>query len=180
VRVWLLSLLFCCVLVPALRADQPAAKISDAKKGDDDVLVHKVESPHQDRTTTIRVLLPKKLDKRHRVVYVLPVEAGDGKAYGDGLAEVKKHGLHDKYGLVCVAPTFARLPWYADHPSDPKLAQESHLLKVVLPFVEKTYPVLAKPEGRLLLGFSKSGWGPSRSSCVTPTSSAGPPPGTRR
>jgi enterochelin esterase-like enzyme len=29
----------------------------------------------------------------------------------------------------------------------------------VLPFVEKNYPVLARPEGRQLLGFSKSGWG---------------------
>ena len=32
-------------------------------------------------------------------------------------------------------------------------------MKVVLPFVERTYPVIAEPRGRLLLGFSKSGWG---------------------
>ena len=31
--------------------------------------------------------------------------------------------------------------------------------KVVVPFVEKSYPVPAKCDSRLLLGFSKSGWG---------------------
>jgi S-formylglutathione hydrolase FrmB len=98
-------------------------------------------------------------EKRYPVLYVLPVEAGDGSRYGDGLLEVRKLGLHDKYGLVCVQPTFARLPWYADHPTAKGIRQESYLLEVVVPFMEKQYPVLAKLEGRLLLGFSKSGWG---------------------
>jgi hypothetical protein len=153
-------MLACPALTFALRGEEPKAKIADAKK-DGDVLVHKVESDLQDGPTAIRVLLPKKLEKgkRYPALYVLPVEAGDGSAYGNGLAEVKKLGLHDKYGLVCVLPTFARLPWYADHPTKKKVAQESYLLKVVLPFVEKSYPVQVKAEGRLLLGFSKSGWG---------------------
>ena len=51
------------------------------------------------------------------------------------------------------------MPWYADHPTDAKLRQESHFLKVVVPFIDRTYPTLAKAEGRLLVGFSKSGWG---------------------
>src|SRR5207249_4274506 len=37
--------------------------------------------------------------------------------------------------------------------------QETYFLKVVVPFVEKTYPAKADASGRLLLGFSKSGWG---------------------
>ena len=37
--------------------------------------------------------------------------------------------------------------------------QETYLLKVVVPFVDKTYPTVASAKGRLLLGFSKSGWG---------------------
>ena len=144
-------------------ADTPAAKIADAVTDADGFRVHAVESALQDGPTKIHVLLPSRLEKekRYPVLYVLPVEAGDGNRYGDGLAEVKKLGLHDKYGLICVAPTFARLPWYADHPTDPKLRQETYFLEVVLPFVEKTYPALARPEGRLLLGFSKSGWGAS-------------------
>src|SRR5262245_3682456 len=152
--------LACLILAGLLRADEPA-KVSDAKSDDNGILIHTVECKHQDKPTTIRVLLPAGLekDRRYPVLYVLPVEAGDGTRYGDGLLEVKKLGLHDRHGLVCVQPTFARLPWYADHPTDKGIRQESYLLEVVVPFVEGKYPVLAKPEGRLLLGFSKSGWG---------------------
>lgn len=39
------------------------------------------------------------------------------------------------------------------------IRQESHLIKAVVPFIEKTYPAKAEPSGRRLLGFSKSGWG---------------------
>jgi enterochelin esterase-like enzyme len=75
------------------------------------------------------------------------------------MAEVLAHHLHDEYQVVFVLPTFSHAPWYADHPTDPCRRQESHLLKVVLPFVENAYPVRTDFEGRLLLGFSKSGWG---------------------
>jgi hypothetical protein len=107
------------------------------------------------------VLLPEKLDpaRRYPVVYVLPVEAGREHRYGDGLVEVKRHDLADRHRAVFVAPTFSHLPWYADHPSDPAIRQESYFLRVVVPYVDKTYPVIAAPEGRLLLGFSKSAWG---------------------
>jgi len=132
-----------------------------ARKTPDGLLVHTIESPYQSGQTTLRVLLPRRVDpgRRYRVVYVLPVEARDGRRYGDGLAEIRKLGLHDKHGLICVYPTFSQTPWYADHPTDPNVRQESHLLKAVLPLVEARYPVLAEPRGRLLLGFSKSGWG---------------------
>jgi S-formylglutathione hydrolase FrmB len=51
------------------------------------------------------------------------------------------------------------VPWYADHPTDAKIRQETYFLEVVIPFVDRAYPTLAKQEGRLLVGFSKSGWG---------------------
>jgi len=139
----------------------PPARIGEAAKDAAGLLVHTVESPYQAGRTKLRVLLPDRLERgnRYRVVYVLPVEALDGNRYGDGLAEVRKLDLHNTHRLICVYPTFSHTPWYADHPSDPNVRQESHLLKVVLPFVERTYPAMAGPRGRLLLGFSKSGWG---------------------
>ena len=100
-----------------------------------------------------------KKHRRYPVIYVLPVEAGTENRYGDGLLEAKKLDLHNKHGVIFVAPTFSHLPWYADHPTDKTIRQESHFIKVVVPFVEKTYPLLANADGRLLLGFSKSGWG---------------------
>jgi S-formylglutathione hydrolase FrmB len=154
------ALLICCTMLASLAAaDEPT--ISPAQRHPEGWLVHSVVSPFQSGETSIRVLLPTRLDanRKYPVLYVLPVEAGLGERWGDGLIEVQKAGLHDKYGLICVAPTFSSLPWYADHPTDPGIRQEQYLLDAVVPFVERTYPALAERRGRLLVGFSKSGWG---------------------
>jgi esterase/lipase superfamily enzyme len=140
--------------------DRPLT-ISEAKRDVHGVLVHTVASEYQSGTTEIRVLLPDKRAKgaRYPVVYVLPVEARDENHYGDGLLEVRRHDLHNARSAIFVAPTFSDLPWYADHPSNPEIRQETYFLKVVVPFVESRYPARAERDGRLLLGFSKSGWG---------------------
>jgi hypothetical protein len=149
---WVLISFFCCTLFA--HADVETKPRIDA----DGVRIHKVVSPHQRGPTEIRVLLPDRLDKgkRYPVVYVLPVEANGGKQYGNGLAEIKKHDLHNQFSVICVEPTFANLPWYADHPTDAKLRQETYFLQVVIPFINANYPVTMI---RWLLGFSKSGWG---------------------
>jgi S-formylglutathione hydrolase FrmB len=144
-----------------VEAARVSDRLADDRLGENGLRVHRIESEYQDRPTQVRVLLPDRVEpnRRYPVLYVLPVEAGTESRYGDGLAEVKKLDLHNKFGLICVAPTFARLPWYADHPTDRRIWQETYLLKAVLPLVEKEYPALAEPKGRLLVGFSKSGWG---------------------
>jgi hypothetical protein len=155
-------LLAVIVVAHAACAQQPdEALIADATRGADAVLTHTVRSPRQRAATEIRVLLPDQLDaaKRYRVLYVLPVEAAHGNRYGDGLREAKRLDLHNRFRLICVAPSFADLPWYADHPTDEQLQQESYLLRDVVPFVDANYPVVPGPSGRLLVGFSKSGWG---------------------
>ncbi|QEL16320.1 alpha/beta hydrolase-fold protein [Limnoglobus roseus] len=144
----------------AIRADE-VGTISEAKSDENGFFVHAVRSPYQAKATQIRVLLPDKREKGKTfpVVYVLPVEAGTEGRYGDGLKEVQKLDLHNRLGVIAVAPTFSHLPWYADHPTDREIRQETYFLKVVVPFVDKAFPVRATAEGRLLLGFSKSGWG---------------------
>lgn len=148
------------MISPYSRAGDDIA-VSDAKKDADGFLVHDVRSPYQAKPTQIRVLLPDNLEKgkKYPVIYLLPVEAGTESRFGNGMKEVKKLDLHNKLQVIFVAPTFAHLPWYADHPTNAEIRQESHFLKVVVPFIEKTYPVRAEPRWRLLLGFSKSGWG---------------------
>lgn len=152
-----LSLLLTCLLA----ADAEPITISKGEKDANGFLVHTVMSPYQAGTTKIRVLLPDGDPgaKRWPTLYLLPVEANDGEVYGSGLTEAKKLDLANKLGAVIVAPTFSHLPWYADNPAKPEIRQEAYFLKVVLPFVEKTYRVQAERDGRLLLGFSKSGWG---------------------
>lgn len=126
-------------------------------------IVHQINSTRQSAMTSVQVLLPDRLpeigEPQLPVVYVLPVEASGGTRWGDSLAEVQKHDLHNKHHVVCVFPTFADLPWYADHPEKCQLQQEAYLLQDVLPLVEQNQPVLRTREGRLLVGFSKSGWG---------------------
>jgi S-formylglutathione hydrolase FrmB len=153
-----LSLALLAPLAPHAAGD---VVISDARTDADGFVRHEVRSPYQKGRTEIRVLLPDAPRKGGKlpVVFVLPVEAGRENRYGDGLAEVKKRDLHNTHPAVYVAPTFSHLPWYADHPTDLEIRQETYLLKAVVPFIEKTYPVRAEADGRLLLGFSKSGWG---------------------
>jgi S-formylglutathione hydrolase FrmB len=93
----------------------------------------------------------------HRFLFVLPVEAGEETRYGDGLLTVKALDLHNRFDLIAVAPTFRQIPWYSDHPTDPDIRQESYMIQTVLPAVDQLFP--SSQPCRLLLGFSKSGWG---------------------
>ena len=154
------ALLFVTMTAGVVSADE-AVTSSSAERNDQGFLLHRVESALQSGPTSIRVLLPDQTEpgRRYPVLYVLPVEVGDGNRYGDGLLECKNHDLHNKHNIICVAPTFSDLPWYADHPSDPRIQQETYLLTVVVPFVEDAYPTIKERNSRLLIGFSKSGWG---------------------
>ncbi len=140
-----------------------AAEAADgaAAKDPSGILKHTLRSEYQGAPTELRVLPPDhwQPSRRYPVVYVLPVEAGTENRWGDGLAEVHKHDLHNQYQAFFVAPTFSHLPWYADHPSNAAIRQETYFLKVVVPLIERQYPVEAAPAGRRLLGFSKSGYG---------------------
>ena len=148
--------LFCVLTLFAMFASAGVAADVESKW-----VVHNVDSPHQRVKTKVHVLPPDDLQRtrKYGVLYVLPVEAGDGSHWGDALAEVQRLDLANKHQLLCVYPTFSDLPWYADHPTDKQLQQETYFLKEVVPLVERNYPALAERQGRLLVGFSKSGWG---------------------
>ncbi len=121
-----------------------------------------VESGFQRAPTEIQVLLPD--DYRNQphcsIAWILPVEAGLQSRYGNGLHEVQRANLHNQHHLICVAPTFSDLPWYADHPSDAQIQQEAYLLQSVLPELRWQLPLARHDrDGRMLIGFSKSGHG---------------------
>src|SRR5690349_9967600 len=127
----------------------------------DGLRIHKISSEYQAGETELRVLLPNGFNakKRYRALYVLSVDIGPGYNYGDPLDEIRKSGLHTKHSLVCAYATFSESSWYADNPLNPKVRQESYFLRDVVPLVEREHPVVRSREGRLLVGFSKSGWG---------------------
>jgi len=139
-------------------AAEPAVEGPTARDG---ILTYTVTSEYLKGPNAVEVLLPEGLEtgKRYPVLYILPVDRGTGGRWGSGIGEARRTGVHNTFGLICVAPAFDSTPWYADHPTDPAVRHESYLLKVVLPLIEARQPALARPEGRLLVGFSKSGWG---------------------
>ncbi len=106
-------------------------------------------------------MLPGNYDssKAYRVVYVLPVEAGNGRQFGDGLLTARANGLQNVHDAIFVAPTFSDIPWYADNATNRSIWQETYFRDVVVPFIETQYKTVAGPDGRYLLGFSKSGYG---------------------
>ncbi|MEX2216036.1 MAG: alpha/beta hydrolase-fold protein [Phycisphaeraceae bacterium] len=140
----------------------PFAKVSVGSfHKDRGVWRYNVTSKYQKGENLVEVLLPDHYDagRAYRVLYVLPVETGIGGRYGDGLMEVKKLGAHNRHQLVCVTMAFDQLPWYADHATDKQRQHESYITRVIVPFIESKYTTKGNAAGRLLLGFSKSGWG---------------------
>ena len=110
--------------------------------------VETIESPRQATATFLRVARPR--GKSNRTVLILPVTANISGQWGDGFYEAIKLNWVKRYNITIAAPSFSHLPWYADHPTNLKIAQESYILQDILP----------RFSGRiLLLGFSKSGNG---------------------
>jgi hypothetical protein len=124
--------------------------------------IHTVVSPYQAGPVEIRVLTPDRMEPgvRYPVVLVLPVRPQHRQdKYGDGLLEVEKLNLHNRHRAIFAMPMLTAMPWYCDHASVASDRQESHIVDVVVPYLDRTYPTLGAPYGRHLLGFSKSGWG---------------------
>mgnify|MGYP006294027651 CR=1 FL=1 len=132
--------------------------VDDPAKG---VKVFTVESPYLGEPSTVEVLLPDDMDdgRAYRTLYVLPVEGGIGGHFGDGLAEVRRIDAHNRYDLICVTMSFDSVPWYGAHATDPRKRHARFIKEVVVPLIEARFPAGRKPTHRLLLGFSKSGWG---------------------
>lgn len=158
-------------VVAACAASMPAAAGEPQYRAATGTWRLPLETPHLTGSNAVEVLLPSGYDRdphrSHRVLYVLPV-AGEGGEHGNSLEVIRSLGLHDRHDLICVAPQFARMqqqpraltmPWYGNHATDPRMRYEDHLIKVVLPAVESRYRTIPGRAGRLLLGFSKSGWG---------------------
>jgi len=125
------------------------------------VVRFELDSPHLGEPSTVRVLLPTRVEPGQtlRTLYVLPVEGGVGGPHGDGLAVVRDADAHNRYGLICVSMSFDTVPWYGAHAEDPKIRHEAFIKEALVPAIEQRFPATGEPSDRLLLGFSKSGWG---------------------
>ena len=109
---------------------------------------------------TLRVLQPSHpaAGVAHNFLYVLPVEAGLGSVFGDGLATMASLDAEDQYNLTIVEPTFSIDPWYANNPNDSTLQYETFMTTDLEPWVKANLSTTGT-EQNWLIGFSKSGNG---------------------
>jgi len=107
------------------------------------------------------VLLPDDFDRsrKYPVVYLLPVEEGSETQYGDSIALARGMDAHNRYGAIFAAPTFDTLPWYGSHATNPLIRHDEYMVRDLVPMIEQRWPTTGTAEGRLLIGFSKSGCG---------------------
>jgi hypothetical protein len=109
---------------------------------------------------TVRVLAPTHPAPgvAHNFLIVLPVEAGLGSTYGDGLATLHDLDAQNEYNLTIIEPTFAIDPWYANNPNDSNLQYETFMTQVLVPWIKQNLATTGH-EQVWLIGFSKSGLG---------------------
>jgi hypothetical protein len=94
----------------------------------------------------------------HNFLWVLPVEAGLGNAFGDGLETLRALDAQDQYNLTIIEPSFGIDPWYADNPTDPNVQYETFMTGELVPWAEQNLATTGN-EQNWLIGFSKSGIG---------------------
>ncbi|HPO90698.1 MAG TPA: alpha/beta hydrolase-fold protein [Victivallales bacterium] len=123
--------------------------------------IFSVSSPYTGGNNKIEVLLPEKIQEKikYPVLYILSVGGDFGGKYGDQIMEIKKSGLHNTYNLICVSMAFDTVPWYGSHATNKQIQHDLYIKTVVIPLIEKFYPASNEAKDRILIGFSKSGWG---------------------
>lgn len=114
------------------------------------------------RDLPINVVVPDSYnpDFKYPVIYVLDVENTPGTSYLDGLQVLKNLNIHNIYNVI-LAQTFWQggyAPWYGTK-SDGTIRADVHVRDCLVGLVDEQFSTIASPEGRILLGFSKSGWG---------------------
>jgi glucose/arabinose dehydrogenase/PKD repeat protein len=112
--------------------------------------------------TIVRVLQPTAPapGKPHRILYVLPVEAGltdTSSQYSDGLEELRLLNVPNRFNVTLIAPSFHIEPWYGDHSTESDRRLESFIVNDLVPFGD-AFASSATTE-RWLIGFSKSATG---------------------
>jgi hypothetical protein len=108
----------------------------------------------------VRVLAPDRpsTNHQHSFLFDLPVEPNDQPTYGNGLDELRRLDVQNKYNATIVQPIFPIDPWYADHPFDMTINFESFLAKYLPAWLDNTLSN-SRAEKKRLIGFSKSGYG---------------------
>ena len=109
---------------------------------------------------TMRVLAPTNpaAGVAHNFLIVLPVEAGQGTTFGDGIGTMAAANAQNQYNLTIIEPGFAIDPWYANNPNSLSVQYETFMTQDLMPWIKQNLGTTGN-EQTWLIGFSKSGLG---------------------
>ncbi|HVJ93120.1 MAG TPA: hypothetical protein VM580_25140 [Labilithrix sp.] len=125
-----------------------------------------VRTPYVDKiadTTQARfadIVVPDDYDpeREYPVLYVGEVEAVP-KQYADGLQELRALDVHNAYQCILARTYFGTIPmWYGSHVDGTK-QYDVQVTDVLVGLVDEFYSTVRSSEGRMFIGFSKSGFG---------------------
>lgn len=119
-----------------------------------------ISANNSDGPQVLRVLQPTNPAPGvpHNFLFVLPVEAGLGNTYGDGLETLRGLDAQDQYNLTIIEPSFGIDPWYADNPVNAAVQYDTFMTQELVPWAQKNLATTGS-EQNWLIGFSKSGIG---------------------
>ncbi|MDO7877706.1 alpha/beta hydrolase family protein [Hymenobacter sp. ASUV-10] len=123
-----------------------------------------VPSAAMNKTYRAAVVLPTSYPKNKKARYpVLYLLHGAWGHFDNWLKQTPDkqtvHRLADQYNLIIVCPEGETFGFYLDSPVNPGSQFETHILKEVLPLVDKTYRTVADKKGRVIAGLSMGGHG---------------------
>jgi len=109
---------------------------------------------------TLRILRPTNPTSgvRHSFIYILPVEAGLGNSFGDGMDTLRTLNAQNQYNLTLIEPSFGIEPWYANNPNNTDYQEETFMTTDLVPWVKANLATTGY-EQSWMIGFSKSGIG---------------------
>jgi hypothetical protein len=147
-------------LVRAATTITPAASVNGLE-------TYSVATDYQPNTISLYVLKPASYNpaNRYKVLYILPA----WELSHDGIDEAKRLNLADIYNIILVGPDFNGLPYTANWLPSPYYADwddtsahmryGSYIPDIVVPFIDSHYATDTTIQGRIMVGFSKSGQG---------------------
>jgi len=119
-----------------------------------------IESKAMGRPMPVLVLLPPSYAQRpaarYSVLYLLHCAGGDYRMWAQGTDLIRELASRE---LIVVCPDGTSHGWYLDSPIRPRSAVETHLVRELIPRIDRDFRTLAARSGRAISGFSMGGHG---------------------
>ena len=120
-----------------------------------------IRSQAMNKSIKCVVIKPNSYDQnqtdRYSTIYLLHGYNGNYADWVKKAPNVK--ALADQYDVLIICPDGAKNSWYFDSPVDPAMKYETHIVREMIPFIDKNYRTHKKKEKRAITGLSMGGHG---------------------